>query len=200
MSTDTPSSDSPVDPDDVAPEVPADETTDADEETELASGLTLGDSAAGLTLGEAPPEPPPVRLPSRLRGHVMADGTIVATGRRKTAVARVRLKRGNGQVVVNERPIEDFFRIERDRVLIAAPLKAVNLEGQFDMRIRVDGGGITGQAGAIVLGIARCLQTFQPDLHGALSDGGFLTRDDRMVERKKYGHRKARRSFQFSKR
>lgn len=156
--------------------------------------------AAGLTIGQEAPEAPAVRLPSRLRGRQLPDGTVVATGRRKTAVARVRLKKGNGKSVVNDRPLEDFFNIERDRMLIAAPLQACNLEGQYDLWVRVAGGGISGQAGAIVLGIARCLQTLQPELHGTLSDGGFLTRDDRMVERKKYGRRKARRSFQFSKR
>jgi small subunit ribosomal protein S9 len=177
-----------------------DATEDVPEDLDAAPAEGEEELASGLTIGQETPEEPKVRLPSRLRGRQLPDGTVVATGRRKTAVARVRLKKGNGQAVVNDRPLEDFFRIERDRMLIAAPLKACNLEGQYDLWVRVGGGGISGQAGAIVLGIARCLQTIQPELHGTLSDGGFLTRDDRMVERKKYGHRKARRSFQFSKR
>jgi small subunit ribosomal protein S9 len=191
MSTDA-TDDKPDDTPEDLEAAPAEEAPAEGEGEGLAEGLTIGQ--------EAPPEEPAVRLPSRLRGRQLPDGTVVATGRRKTAVARVRLKKGNGQSVVNDRPLEDFFRIERDRMMIAAPLQACNLEGQYDLWVRVAGGGISGQAGAIVLGIARCLQTIQPELHGTLSDGGFLTRDDRMVERKKYGHRKARRSFQFSKR
>lgn len=167
-------------------------------EAPVAAGLTLG-SSSGLEIGSEA-EAPKVRLPSRLRGRTLNDGSIVATGRRKTAVARVRVRPGNGKFTVNDRPIEAFFHIEQDRAKISAPLATTSMEGKVDVWVRVAGGGTTGQSGAIVLGIARCLQTMQQDLHGALSDGGFLTRDDRMVERKKYGHRKARRSFQFSKR
>lgn len=156
----------------------------------IATGLDIGSQA----------EETPVRAPLILRGKTMPDGTVVSTGRRKTAVARVRLKKGNGKFVVNEREFEEFFRVERDRLVIQQPLKAAGMLGQVDIWVRVNGGGTTGQAGAIVLGIARALQTMNPDTHPALSDGGFLTRDGRMVERKKYGHKKARRSFQFSKR
>ncbi|HUG90515.1 MAG TPA: 30S ribosomal protein S9 [Planctomycetaceae bacterium] len=124
----------------------------------------------------------------------------MGTGRRKTAVARVRVRPGDGTLTINERPLDDFFRIERDRLLIEAPLKATDMLGKVNVWVRVNGGGTTGQAGAVVLGIARALQALNPDLHYKLSEGGFLTRDSRMVERKKYGFKKARRSFQFSKR
>lgn len=161
-----------------------------------------GDSlAGGLDIGSAAPEAAPViRLPHTLRGKIEPDGTAVSTGRRKTAVARVRVKKGTGKVTVNGRAFEDYFPVERHRLLIEAPLKATGVYGQVDVWVRATGGGINGQAGAVILGVARAIQCLHPEQHGALSDGGFLTRDDRMVERKKYGHRKARRSFQFSKR
>jgi small subunit ribosomal protein S9 len=141
-----------------------------------------------------------VRLPNVLRGRIDADGTAVSTGRRKTAVARVRVRKGTGKITVNGREFEDYFPVERHRLLIEAPLKATGVYGQVDIWVRATGGGVNGQAGALILGVARAIQALHPEQHGALSDGGFLTRDDRMVERKKYGHRKARRSFQFSKR
>ena len=134
------------------------------------------------------------------RGKLDRFGVAMGTGRRKTAVARVRLKAGNGAFVVNGRPLEEFFCIERDRLLIQAPLKTTDKLGQLDVWVRVNGGGTTGQAGAIVLGIARALEAINPNLHATLAEGGYLTRDSRMVERKMYGHKKSRRSFQFSKR
>lgn len=157
--------------------------------------------AAGLDIGsQAEPAVAAVRLPNVLRGRIEADGTAVSTGRRKTAVARVRVRKGNGKITVNGREFEDYFPVERHRLLIEAPLKATGVFGQYDIWVRATGGGVNGQAGAVILGVARAIQALHPEQHGALSDGGFLTRDDRMVERKKYGHRKARRSFQFSKR
>jgi small subunit ribosomal protein S9 len=141
-----------------------------------------------------------VRLPHTIRGKIEADGTAVSTGRRKTAVARVRVRKGTGKITINNRAFDDYFPVERHRLLIEAPLKATGVFGQVDVWVRATGGGINGQAGAVILGVARAIQALHPEQHGALSDGGFLTRDDRMVERKKYGHRKARRSFQFSKR
>ena len=128
------------------------------------------------------------------------DGSSLGTGRRKTAVARVRVRKGAGKITVNGREFEDFFPVERNRLQIEAVLKATGMLGAVDIDALASGGGVNGQAGAIVLGLARAIQALQPELHGALSDGGYLTRDDRMVERKKYGHKKARRSFQFSKR
>jgi small subunit ribosomal protein S9 len=135
-----------------------------------------------------------------IRGKIDRFGVAMGTGRRKTSVARVRVKEGNGQFVVNGRPLEDFLRVERDRESVMIPLKVVGKVGQVDISVRVQGGGITGQTGAIVLGLARALQGMNPNWHHDLSTSGLLTRDDRMVERKKYGFKKARRSFQFSKR
>ena len=122
------------------------------------------------------------------------------TGRRKTAVARVRIRPGNGAMMVNGRPFENYFTIERHRADINAPLEATGATGRSDVFANINGGGPTGQAGAMRLGIARALRTVEPALEEALRDGGYLTRDSRMVERKKYGQRKARRRFQFSKR
>jgi small subunit ribosomal protein S9 len=179
------------------PELPVESATPAEptasEDTSLAAGLHIGSQTA-----EAAPAGP--RLPTVVRGRIEADGTAVSTGRRKTAVARVRVKKGTGKITVNGREFDEYFPIERHRLLIEAPLRVTGVYGQVDIWVRASGGGINGQAGAVILGIARAIQTLHPEQHGPLSDGGFLTRDDRMVERKKYGHRKARRSFQFSKR
>lgn len=135
-----------------------------------------------------------------LRGKVDRFGVAMGTGRRKTSVARVRIKEGSGAFTINERPLETYFAVERDRAMVQAPLELVGKLGAVDVSIRVNGGGTTGQTGAIVLGIARALEVVDPTVHHKLSEAGFLTRDGRMVERKKYGLRKARRSFQFSKR
>ena len=124
----------------------------------------------------------------------------MGTGRRKTSVARVRVKDGNGQLTINGRELGDYLTTERDQEMVKAPLKAVNMLGKLDIWVRVNGGGTTGQTGAIVLGIARALQARDASLHHRLAEGGYLTRDGRMVERKKYGFKKARKSFQFSKR
>lgn len=167
-----------------------DDTTNPSESGELTFNQ---ETAAPVTPVE--PQAPVIR-----RGKLDRFGVAMGTGRRKTSVARVRLKSGNGSFVVNGRPMEEFFCIERDQVLVQAPLKAAEKLGQLDVWVRVNGGGTTGQAGAIVLGIARALEAINPNLHSALSEGGYLTRDSRMVERKKYGHKKSRRSFQFSKR
>lgn len=124
----------------------------------------------------------------------------MGTGRRKTSVARVRIKEGTGDFVVNGKPFDEFFCVERDRKMVQEVLEVTNTRRTVDVWVRVNGGGTTGQTGAVVLGVARALQVKDPSLHHLLATGGFLTRDDRMVERKKYGRRKARRSFQFSKR
>lgn len=154
-------------------------------------------SGAPAAVAEAPVvEAAPVRL----RGKLDKNGVAIGTGRRKTAVARVRLRPGTGQFVVNNRPMTEFFRQERDRQMVESPLKVAELLGTLDVWVRVEGGGTTGQAGAVLLGIARALEAINPALHSTMSDKGFLTRDPRMVERKKYGYKKARRSFQFSKR
>lgn len=122
------------------------------------------------------------------------------TGRRKSSVARVRLRPGSGKFEVNSKPLDKYFTEERDRQDAVAPLQATETFGKVDVFANVRGGGITGQAGAIVLGVARALKKANAEYDGALRAGGFLTRDSRMKERKKYGKRGARRSFQFSKR
>ena len=124
----------------------------------------------------------------------------IGTGRRKTSVARVRLRPGNGTITINGRLLDDYFRIERDRHVVQSPLRSTDRLGNVDVWVRVEGGGTTGQAGAIALGVARALEALDAGLHHVLKEAGWLTRDDRMVERKKYGFKKARRSFQFSKR
>ena len=128
------------------------------------------------------------------------QGRAYATGKRKNAVARVWIKPGAGKITVNTRKIEEFFARPVLRMLINQPLVASNRSGQFDIICSVSGGGLSGQAGAVRHGISKALTHFEPDLRGVLKRGGFLTRDSRVVERKKYGHKKARRSFQFSKR
>jgi len=184
-----------------APETEAEAPAESSEEAAAESSvpqLTLGGGVEGEESAEEggiDPNFQPV-----IRGRVDKDGTAIGTGRRKTSVARVRVRQGNGKITVNGRDFSDFFRIERDRAMIEAPLKAVDELGKVDVWVRVNGGGITGQTGAVVLGIARALQARNPECHHTLAEGGYLTRDGRMVERKKYGKRKARRSFQFSKR
>jgi small subunit ribosomal protein S9 len=128
------------------------------------------------------------------------QGRAYATGKRKDAVARVWVKPGSGKVEINTRPIEIYFARPVLRMLIQQPLVATNRQGQFDVVCTVSGGGLSGQAGAVRHGISKALMHYEPDLRGALKRGGFLTRDSRVVERKKYGRAKARRSFQFSKR
>jgi small subunit ribosomal protein S9 len=122
------------------------------------------------------------------------------TGRRKSAVARVRIRPGSGKLLVNKKELGDYFKREQDRKSVVAPLKTVNAEKIFDVFINVKGGGTTGQAGASLLGVARALRNYDDNYVQALRDGGHLTRDPRMVERKKPGQRGARRRFQFSKR
>src|SRR5579871_3580435 len=122
------------------------------------------------------------------------------TGRRKTATARVYLKPGSGHITVNERPLDEFFGRETGRMIVRQPLEAVELVSKFDISVRVDGGGITGQAGAIRHGITRALIEYDETLRKKLRDAGFVTRDAREVERKKVGRRKARRGPQYSKR
>jgi small subunit ribosomal protein S9 len=129
-----------------------------------------------------------------------AGGFHWGTGRRKTAVARVRIREGKGEFRVNGRNADEFFTIEQDRLVIHAPLKVTNAEGRYDVYVNVLGGGPTGQSGAIVLGLARALIKADATLETILRDQGFVTRDSRMKERKKYGQRGARRRFQFSKR
>ncbi len=125
---------------------------------------------------------------------------IWGTGRRKTAVARVRIKEGTGKFLVNRLECDAYFPLEIQRNDVRAPLMATEMAGRVDVFVNVNGSGKHSQSGAVLLGLARALKEFRPDLEAALRDGGYLTRDARMVERKKYGHKKARKSFQFSKR
>ncbi len=123
-----------------------------------------------------------------------------AVGRRKTSVARVYLRPGSGAVVVNKKPLAEYLPTEIRQRHATAALDLTELRGQFDVLVNAHGGGLSGQAGAIQLGIARCLVEFNDELRKPLRDAGYLTRDPRMVERKKYGQPKARKKFQFSKR
>ena len=128
------------------------------------------------------------------------QGRAYATGKRKNAVARVWIKPGSGKIVVNTKPVEQFFARPVLRMMIQQPIVAANRSGQYDVICTVSGGGLSGQAGAVRHGISKALTFFEPALRPPLKRGGFLTRDPRVVERKKYGRAKARRSFQFSKR
>jgi len=132
--------------------------------------------------------------------HVLPGGYLWGTGRRKSAVARVRIRPGQGAFLINKREIDDYFREDRDRKAVVAPLEATGNMGKFDVWVSIQGGGFTGQAGAIVLGVARALRAYDVAYEATLRDGGYLTRDSREKERKKYGQRGARRRFQFSKR
>jgi small subunit ribosomal protein S9 len=129
-----------------------------------------------------------------------AQGRAYATGKRKNAVARVWIKPGPGRAVVNGKPLEKYFARPVLRMILQQPLAAARRDGQYDLAISVAGGGLSGQAGAVRHGLAKALVNYEPDLRPVLKKEGFLTRDPRVVERKKYGKRKARRSFQFSKR
>jgi small subunit ribosomal protein S9 len=128
------------------------------------------------------------------------QGRAYATGKRKNAVARVWIKPGTGKILVNSRDIEVFFARPVLRMMISQPLMVSNRNGQYDIICSVSGGGLSGQAGAVRHGLSKALTNFEPELREVLKRGGFLTRDSRVVERKKYGKAKARRSFQFSKR
>lgn len=154
----------------------------------LAEGGTA-DAAAPAEIAAAPAEP-----------KIDSLGRSYATGRRKDASARVWVKRGTGQVKINGRDISVYFARPVLQMILAQPFETVERVGEFDVFATVKGGGLSGQAGAVRHGISRALTYFEPGLRPALKAGGFLTRDPRVVERKKYGRAKARKSFQFSKR
>lgn len=130
----------------------------------------------------------------------MAQAQYYGTGRRKESVARVRLLPGDGKIIINERDIDTYFGRETLKLIVKQPLVLTNTLGQYDVKVKVHGGGFTGQAGAIRHGISRALLQVDPDLRLTLKKAGFLTRDPRMKERKKYGLKAARRAPQFSKR
>ncbi|HEY9217448.1 MAG TPA: 30S ribosomal protein S9 [Phenylobacterium sp.] len=141
------------------------------------------------------PDATPVREPVRDQ-----YGRSYATGKRKNAVARVWIKPGKGQITINGRDQEIYFARPVLRMMIAQPLQVADRLGQFDVEVTVEGSGLSGQAGAVRHGLAKALTLYEPGLRALLKPHGFLTRDPRVVERKKYGKAKARRSFQFSKR
>jgi small subunit ribosomal protein S9 len=143
-----------------------------------------------------------VTIPAEAAGAVATGPRtyVWGTGRRKTAVARVRIAPGSGKITVNQRELNDYFTREADRKAIFGPLEVTNTGGKLDVFVSAVGGGNTGQSGAIVLGIARALVKYDQTTESALRNAGYLTRDARMKERKKYGQRGARRRFQFSKR
>lgn len=130
----------------------------------------------------------------------MAEQKFYATGKRKTSIARVWLKPGTGSVVINQRPMDEFFGRETSKMVVNQPLELTNNVGKFDVIVNVLGGGPSGQAGAIKHGITKALLEVDPSLRAVLKKAGFITRDSRIKERKKYGKAAARRSFQFSKR
>jgi len=148
-------------------------------------------------VGNAPAAAPAAAVRAPVRDKL---GRAYATGKRKNAIARVWVKPGSGKVVVNGKDMAAYFARPVLQMILKQPFTVANVEGQFDVYATVVGGGLSGQAGAVKHGISKALQLYTPELRGALKAAGFLTRDSRVVERKKYGRAKARRSFQFSKR
>jgi len=158
-----------------------------------------------VTTTDAAPEAPATETPTpepivAVAAKPTAGGWFWGTGRRKASVARVRVRPGKGEFKVNGRDMTDFFNEERDHKNIEAVLEATNVTGSIEVQVKVHGGGFTGQAGAIILGLGRSLMRFDGSLEPVLRDRGFLTRDPRKVERKKPGQPGARKRFQFSKR
>ena len=161
------------------------------EETQNLDDLSQLGEATGLAAEPAP---------ETIEPKIDAQGRSYATGKRKNAVARVWIKPGSGRVNVNGKDVETYFARPVLRMVLNQPFEAVNRKDQYDVTCTVVGGGLSGQAGAVRHGISKALTLYEPTLRPVLKKGGFLTRDSRVVERKKYGKRKARRSFQFSKR
>ena len=160
----------------------------------------LADLGAATGLTQAAPEADTAASNEPAVAKLDEQGRAYATGKRKNAVARVWIKPGAGRITVNGREFETYFARPVLRMVINQPFSAVNRENQYDVMCTVKGGGLSGQAGAVRHGISKALTGFEPTLRPTLKAGGFLTRDSRVVERKKYGKAKARRSFQFSKR
>jgi small subunit ribosomal protein S9 len=181
-------------PEPEVPEVPETPATEA--------SLEAGAEAAPAESAEeaAPPPPPPVEEAPLREQQLDKYGRAYATGRRKDAIARVWLKPGSGRIVINEREQEVYFARPTLRLVINQPFDVADRRGAYDVIATVKGGGLSGQAGAVKHGIAQALTRFEPALRTTVKRAGFLTRDPRVVERKKYGRAKARRSFQFSKR
>jgi len=179
-------------------ELQTDQTTDAEAGEGRADAGTITEAQVNAAAAEAPtpaaePGPKPQPLPE-------GQHWFWGTGRRKSSVARVRIRPGSGRFMINGKSIERHFSEMRDRNDMLAPLQATKTEGQLDVYVNVQGGGPSGQAGAIRLGLSRALKEYDPSTEQPLRDAGFLTVDARRVERKKYGQPGARRRFQFSKR
>ena len=173
--------------------------SDTDTVSSLSDLKDLATAAPAADTEETPLAPAAPTAPLRER-QVDAQGRAYATGRRKDAVARVWIKPGSGKIVVNGRDQEVYFARPTLRLVINQPFQVAGRDGQYDVIATVKGGGLSGQAGAVKHGISQALTRFEPTLRGVVKAAGFLTRDSRVVERKKYGRAKARRSFQFSKR
>ena len=156
---------------------------------------SLGDLETVASVDEASADTAVIREPKR-----DDFGRSYATGKRKDTIARVWIKPGSGKVMVNGKEMNSYFARPVLQMILRQPFQVAGVEDQFDVNATVKGGGLSGQAGAVKHGISKALQLYEPALRGALKSAGFLTRDSRVVERKKYGKRKARRSFQFSKR
>ncbi len=156
---------------------------------------SLGDLETVASVDEASADTAVIREPKR-----DDFGRSYATGKRKDAIARVWIKPGSGKVMVNGKEMNSYFARPVLQMILRQPFQVAGVEDQFDVNATVKGGGLSGQAGAVKHGISKALQLYEPALRGALKSAGFLTRDSRVVERKKYGKRKARRSFQFTKR
>jgi len=169
------------------------------ESQENPSGETLN-IGAGQTAQNAESAVETAPAPVQVKPAEPKGGYWWGTGRRKSSVARVRIKPGKGKLVINKKEMSDFFPRLQDRNAVMSPLKAVDAGDKFDVFVNVKGGGTSGQSGATRLGIARALKNYDPKFIQTLREGGHLTRDGRMVERKKPGQRGARRRFQFSKR
>ena len=155
----------------------------------------MADLQSLQSLAPAPAQSAPVHVQK-----LDKQGRAYATGKRKNAMARVWISRGAGRIIVNDKEYAEYFARPVLQMILQQPIVSANRAGQYDIKATVSGGGLSGQAGALRHGISKALTYFEPELRGVLKKGGFLTRDSRVVERKKYGKAKARRSFQFSKR
>jgi len=162
--------------------------------TEINAFFELG-TAVDVAVSQVEASAAPIHIQK-----IDSQGRAYATGKRKDAVARVWIKPGTGKISVNGRDFEQYFARPVLQMILRQPIVATNRDGEFDIVARVGGGGLSGQAGAVRHGISKALTYYEPALRAVLKKGGFLTRDSRVVERKKYGKAKARRSFQFSKR
>ena len=179
---------------------PTPEATPAETTTPEAAPVeaVAADPVPEVTLGSTPTAEAAAEIKTSLPAD--AHGWWRGTGRRKAAVARVRIKPGEGNFMVNKRPMNEFFKEERDRKNLETVLEKTNMAGSMDVFVSVQGGGFTGQAGAIILGLGRALRNYDITLESTLRENGYLTRDPRKVERKKPGQPGARKRFQFSKR